>query len=206
MSEAPTWDRLASRYDLASRIFGRSYPAVRRALTRDLAGRERALELASGTGQFTLTIADAVQAVVATDVSIEMVERLRSVVVAHGAEQVSVRRMSAYDIDADDQTFDAIVCANALHVMERPREALAEMHRVVATDGLVIAPTFLHGASRATRTLSRLLSAASPFVAHTRFDMAKLVGLFRTSGFQVVHTETFPGLFHIGYVVARRPS
>ena len=106
----------------------------------------------------------------------------------------------------NDATFGAVGCASALHVMERPREALAEMRRVVATDGLVIAPTFLHGASHATRVLSGVLSAVSPFVAHSRFDLPRLVGVFRTSDFHVVHAETFPGLFPIGYVVARRPS
>ncbi|HBQ14020.1 MAG TPA: hypothetical protein DEF51_23780 [Myxococcales bacterium] len=204
MSEAPTWDRIASRYDLAARVFGRSYPAVRRALSRDLAGRRRALELASGTGQFTSAMAQAVESVVATDVSIEMVERLRAGVLAQGVENVSVRRMSAYDIDADDQSFDAVVCANALHVMERPRDALREMHRVVSAEGMIVAPTFLHGASAATRLLSRTLSALSPFVAHTRFDLPRLVGMFRTADFEVIHSETFAGLFPIGYVVARR--
>lgn len=206
MDEAPTWDRLASRYDLAARVFGRSYPAVRRALVRDLAGCRRALELASGTGQFTSAIAEACEAVVATDVSAEMVEGLGEVVAAHDAEHVSVRRMSAYDIDADDQSFDAVVCANALHVMERPRDALVEMRRVVSAEGVVVAPTFLHGASRATRALSRALSAVSPFVAHTRFDLQGLVGLFQPADLEVVHSETFPGLFPIGYVVARRLS
>ncbi|GAB5547041.1 MAG: hypothetical protein SangKO_068010 [Sandaracinaceae bacterium] len=206
MSEAPTWDRIASRYDLAARVFGRSYPAVRRALSRDLAGRRRALELASGTGQFTSAIAEAVESVIATDVSVEMVDRLRAEVLAQAVENVSVRRMSAYDIDADDQSFDAVVCANALHVMERPRDALGEIRRVVSTEGIILAPTFLHGASASTRVLSRTLSAFSPFVAHTRFDLPTLVGLFRTADLEVVHSETFPGLFPIGYLVARRTA
>jgi len=204
MSEAATWDRIASRYDLAARVFGRSYPAVRRALSRDLAGRQRALELASGTGQFTAAIAEAVDSVVATDVSVEMVERLRAEVLAQGVENVSVRRTSAYEIDADDQSFDAVVCANALHVMERPRDALQEIRRVVSTQGVIVAPTFLHGTSAATRALSRTLSAFSSFVAHTRFDLPRLNSLILNADLEVVYSETFPGLFPIGYVVARR--
>lgn len=206
MSEANTWDRIASRYDWAARIFGRSYPAVRRALARDLEGRARVLELASGTGQFTMELARVADSVVATDVSLEMVERLGAAVAERGFGNVSVRRMSAYEIDADDMSFDAVVCANALHVMERPRDALTEIRRVVREDGLIVVPTFLHGASGASRLLSRTLSVVSPFVAHTRFDLGRLVGLLRTADLDVTHTETLPGLFPIGYVVARRAS
>ena len=205
MSEAWLWDRLASRYDLAAAVFGRSYPAVRQALARDLAGRDRVLELASGTGQFTLGLARVCGSVVATDVSLEMVERLQQAVDGASLTNVTVRRMSAYEIDADDQSFDAVVCANALHVMERPRDALREMRRVVANGGLVVVPTFLHGASSRARFLSRVLSALSPFVARTRFDLPRLVSLLHDADLEVTHTETFPGLFPIGYVVARRP-
>lgn len=206
MSETRTWDRIASRYDWAARIFGRSYPAVRRALARDLEGRARVLELASGTGQFTMEIARAVDSLVATDISLEMVERLRAAVEGRGLHNVSVRQMSGYEIVAEDESFDAVVCANALHVMERPRDALREIRRVVRRGGLVVVPTFLHGASRASRLLSRTLSVISPFVAHTRFDLPRLVSLLDSAEFEVIHTETFPGVFPIGYVVARRAS
>ena len=164
------------------------------------------LELASGTGQFTAALASAADSLVATDISWEMVQRLRGAVKARGLDHVSVRRMSAYEIDADDRSFDAVVCANALHVMKRPHDALVEMRRVVSANGMVATPTFLHGASAATRLLSRALSAFSPFVAHTRFDLPRLISLLRNADLEVIHSETFPGLFPIGYVVARRAS
>lgn len=80
MDESRTWDSLASRYDRIVRVFGKSYPAIRRRLSKDLSGKARVLEIAAGTGQFTLDIATVAEALVATDFAPQMVERLEQVV------------------------------------------------------------------------------------------------------------------------------
>ena len=72
--------------------------------------------------------------------------------------------MSAYALDTPDAAFDAVFCANALHVMEEPRRALAEFRRALVADGLLVVPTFLHGTGVARRALSRGVSAASSFL------------------------------------------
>ena len=77
MDEAATWDRISNRYDRVVRIFDRSYPEVRARLATDLAGRDRVLEVAAGTGQFTKAIARVAMRVITSDVSEEMTDRLR---------------------------------------------------------------------------------------------------------------------------------
>lgn len=67
-----------------------------------------------------------------------------------------------------------------------------------------VVPTFLHGADGAARVLSRALSAFSPLVAHTRFDLPPRVALLRNADLEVIHSEPFPGVFPIGYTIARR--
>ena len=67
MSEDRVWDRLAGRYDLVVRLFDTSYGRVRHRLQRDLTGRERVLEIAAGTGQFTPELACLADRVVSTD-------------------------------------------------------------------------------------------------------------------------------------------
>ena len=89
--------------------------------------------------------------------------------------------------------------------MEDPQQALAEFHRVLVPNGVLVVPTFLHGAGPARRALSRGLSLVSSFVAHSRWDLAGLVELVQGSGFDVVRAEQLPGLFPVGYVVARLP-
>ena len=42
----------------------------------------------------------------------------------------------------------------------------------------------------------------TPFVAHTRFDLAELERSISAAGFEVAVAERLPGLFPLGYVVA----
>lgn len=204
MSEARVWDRLAGRYDTIVRIFDTSYPLVRERLVRDLPPGGRTLEIAAGTGQFTPALARLAEQVLATDVSSRMVEVLGELITAKALEGVEARVMSAYAIDGPEGAFDAVFCANALHVMDTPSRALAEFHRVLRKDGLLIAPTFLHGVDGPRRMLSRALSVVSPFVANTRFDLDALVALIGSAGFEIERSERMAGVFPLGYVVARR--
>lgn len=206
MDESRTWDSMARRYDRLVRIFDRSYPAIRDHLPADLQGRARVLEVASGTGQFTIDLAQVAEHVVATDISATMVECLQIKMKEAGATNVEVATMSAYELDVPSASFDAVFCANALHVMQRPRQALQEFRRVLVNDGVLIAPTFLHGADVARRALSRTMSVFSPFVAHTRLDLAGLCLLLEEAGLRVKRRERLPGLFPIGYVVASSPA
>lgn len=203
MTEARIWDRLAGRYDTIVRLFHTSYWRVRERLAADIDAGGRVLEIAAGTGQFTLDLAGVADSLVATDVSPVMVERLRQRMSDTGLDGVECRVMSAYAIEPADARFDAVFCANALHVMDEPRRALAEFRRVLRADGVLVAPTFLHGVDGFRRVLSRSLSVVSPFVAHTRFDLGALKQTIVDAGFDVVHAETMSGLFPLGYVVAR---
>ncbi len=199
--DASTWNRLAGRYDRIVRLFDTSYPRVRARLADDLPPG-RVLELAAGTGQFTLDLARRADALIATDVSPEMVAALTDAVA--GAANIETRITSAYAIDAPAAHFDAVFCANALHVMDDPDRALAEIHRVLRPAGALLAPTFLHGADPARRALSRALSLISPFVARSRFTLAGLTDRITAAGFTITHAERMPGLFPLGYVAARR--
>lgn len=204
MSEATIWDRLAGRYDSFVRIFDTSYPAVRERLAQDLVGSTRVLEVAAGTGQFTRALAGVAAHVVATDVSPRMVEGLSQAIEHAGLTNVTTAVMSAYEIDAEDGEFDAVFCANALHVMDDPKRALVEFHRALREDGLLVAPTFLHGVDPLRRVLSKALSVVSPFVANSRFHLDGLVELISGEGFTISCAERMGGVFPLGYVVARR--
>ncbi|HBP19681.1 MAG TPA: class I SAM-dependent methyltransferase [Planctomycetes bacterium] len=204
MSEAATWDGFAGRYERIVRLFDRSYPRIRELLRRDLAGRRRALEVAAGTGQFTFTLAEVAEDLLATDVSPAMVAQLQAHLTERGLKHVRAEVMSAYELPLADGSRDAILCANALHVMEQPRRALSEFRRVLAPGGLLAAPTFCHGVDLGRRLLSRFLSVVSPFVAHTRFSPTSLSELLAAAGFSPGPITLLPGLFPIAYLIAER--
>ena len=203
MSEAHTWDRLAGRYDNVVRLFDTSYDKVGELLARDLPSGGRMLEIEAGTGQFTAVLARHADNLQTTDISPEMVARLRERVEEAGLLDVECAVMSAYELNAPDESFDVVFCANALHVMDSPTLALSEFRRVLKQEGMLVAPTFLHGVDGVRRGLSRALNLVSPFVARTRFDLAELEKTIAKSGFRGVRAARLPGLFPLGYVVGR---
>lgn len=202
MSQRQVWDGLAERYDRTVRIFDTSYDRVRERIATDVPEDGRVLEVAAGTGQFTLDLARQASTLIATDFSPEMVARLSKQVDV--AANIECATMSAYELDVGDASFDAVFCANGLHVMDQPDRALAEFRRVLAPNGVLIISTFLHGTGVLRRRLSQFLSLISSFVAHTRFDLATLEASIVAAGFEVIDSEQMPGLFPIGYVLARK--
>lgn len=44
----------------------------------------------------------------------------------------------------EDNRFDVVVIANALHIMPEPDKALSEIHRVLKDGGILFAPTFVY--------------------------------------------------------------
>lgn len=205
MTEAETWNRLSSWYDVIVGLFDSSYPRVRELLRADLAGRAHVLEVAAGTGQFTFDLAETAERVTASDSSSEMVRRLQDKVDERRVRNVTTAVMSAYALEFEDGALDGIFCANALHVMETPRVALSEFRRVLRPGGRLVLPTFCHGVGLRRRVLSRLLSLVGPFVAFTRFTPASLQEMVAGAGFEVKQPIVLPGKFPLAYVVADVP-
>ncbi len=198
------WDKMAPRYDRIVRFFGRSYPEIRVMLGEDLEGSSTALEIAAGTGQFTAAIAGACADVVATDGSEAMVEILAERLSEAGVENVATRVADALNLEFDAGSFDAVVCANVLHLLEHPDVALAEFRRVLKPGGLLAVPTYCHGANLRARLLSSTMSLFSSFVVHHRFDLTTLAGLLGSNSFEVLRSSLLPGPFPIAYIAARR--
>ena len=66
-----------------------------------------------------------------------------------------------------DDSFDAVLIANALHVMPEPEKALREIDRVLRPGGILIAPNFVeHQTGMASRIWSGILRLAGVSFEH----------------------------------------
>ncbi len=138
------FDAIAPRYDLLNRLisFGVDQGWRRRAVrAMALTGRGRALDLATGTADLALLIAETHPSVevVGVDPSPGMLEVGRKKVQARGlAARVSLALGDAQALDLPDASFDASSIAFGIrNVPDRPR-ALREMARVVRPGGRVV--------------------------------------------------------------------
>ena len=135
------WDRAVPSYEALWE------PVLRRCADQAVAlatprPGEHALDIACGAGAVTLPLAEAVGpsgAVLAVDLSGEMVRRTAERVAERGLDNVTTARMDAERLDIADQTQDIVTCVLGLMYPADPLAALREMWRVLRPGGRCVA-------------------------------------------------------------------
>jgi|GEM_PF-19501 len=195
------WENHADRYKLAMWLFGRPIPEAVRRTTSLVKGADKVLEVACGTGLFTVGYAPHVGEVLATDYADAMMAIARK-----RAAHLSHVRFDQRDINAlgeADGSFDAVVGANVLHLLPDLELALGSLRRVLKPGGLLLVPTYCHDQTLRSKAVSAVLALGS-FPGERRFTVARLSSALESAGFDVVEADVIPGLLPLGFVVGRK--
>jgi 2-polyprenyl-3-methyl-5-hydroxy-6-metoxy-1,4-benzoquinol methylase len=195
------WDSHVEAYDRSLVVLGR-LARLSELVREEIAGRERVLEVGAGTGAITITLASAVREVTATDYSTKMVETLRARLDQKGIGNVRCEVRAIAEL-GDEQSFDGVVCANVLHLVANVDESIAVLKRALKPGGVLLVPTFCHGQTLLSRSVSRALRATGFPVRH-RLTAATLELAVKRAGLLVHRTELLGGLIPIAFVAARR--
>jgi ubiquinone/menaquinone biosynthesis C-methylase UbiE len=136
------WGKVAKLYTpMQERRNAELYRQLCVILSKSLDRNMQVLELACGTGQLTFPLCEKVAGWEATDFSEKMIEEAK----ARAANfPVAFSVQDATNLPYKDGRFDAVIIANALHIMPDPDKALTEIRRVLKIGGLLIAPTFVY--------------------------------------------------------------
>ena len=151
------WDRVAPLYDLVVNTLNRRvYDGTGGAVARLIRPGDTVLECACGTGAISAAIAPACARVVATDYSEGMLKQARKKLAKH--LNVTVEQADITDLRYADDSFDAVVAGNVIHLLPEPGDALKELKRVVRPGGTIIVPTYVSLTDGANNPIPRLLS------------------------------------------------
>ena len=134
------WDKNAGRYDRFMRKDGAAYEMMYE-MIQPVVRHKTVLELATGTGLIAKHIVNAAAYIEATDASPEMIAEAKR---DNRSAKLHFSVQDMFRLPYADQSFDVVIVSNALHIVPRPEKALAEIHRVLKDDGVLIAPTFTH--------------------------------------------------------------
>lgn len=134
------WDKFAFMYSkFMSRndyIYDEVCNMARYRLHKDM----NVLELACGTGQLSFRLYRSVNKWIATDFSENMIKRAKK---RDRSNSIDFHVADATNLLYPDRHFDAVVIANALHIMPQPEMSLREAFRVLKPNGILIAPNFV---------------------------------------------------------------
>ena len=113
------------------------------------------------------------------------------------------RSSSVEALPFPNESFDAVVAANVLHLVPDMDVALGAMVRMLRPGGRLIVPTYCHAQTRLAQVVSRAL-ALTRFPGRRRLTLEALEGAVKRSGLELAHSELLPGVLPIGFVAARR--
>ena len=190
------WDKNAGRYDRFMRKDRAAYDEMY-ALIRPVVKGKTVLELATGTGLIAKNIVNAAAHIEASDTSAEMIREAKRR--NHSAKlYFSVQDM--FCLPYADESFEVVIVSNALHIVPQPEKALAEIHRVLRDDGVLIAPTFTHAENSFFGNSKAFFLKLAGFPLHSRWTSEEYLCFLQQNGWTVRKSDVLKASFPLTYV------
>lgn len=190
------WDKNAGRYDRFMRKDRAAYEEMY-ALIRPVVKGKTVLELATGTGLIAKNIVNAAAHIEASDTSAEMIREAKRR--NHSAKlYFSVQDM--FCLPYADESFEVVIVSNALHIVPQPEKALAEIHRVLRDDGVLIAPTFTHAENSFFGNSKAFLLKLAGFPLYSRWTSGEYLCFLQQNGWTVRKSDVLKASFPLTYV------
>jgi ABC-2 type transport system ATP-binding protein len=140
-SEERYWSRFAPSYDRDGQyIVGKSILQVIGQRLADERNLGDCVEFGCGTGYLTRAIAGTARSVIATDLSDEMLAVARTQLGRF--RNVTTQKADCANTGFPAETYDSVLMANLIHVMDEPLPCLREGYRILKTGGVLILVDF----------------------------------------------------------------
>ena len=137
------WDKIAGVYDLFGNVYnGKVNRKLCTLISESIYQSDVVLECACGTGMISEAIAPVCKSLTATDFSEGMLKRAKKK--CRAFSNVTFQKADITSLDYADESFDTVVAANVIHLLNQPYQALAELNRVCKEGGKLIIPTYVN--------------------------------------------------------------
>ena len=190
------WDKNAGRYDRFMRKDRAAYEEMY-ALIRPVVKGKTVLELATGTGLIAKNIVNAAAHIEATDASVGMIAEAKR---DNQSAKLHFSVQDMFRLPYADKSFDVVIVSNALHIEPQPEKALAEIHRVLRDDGVLIAPTFTHAENSFFGNSKAFFLKLAGFPLHSRWTSEEYLCFLQQNGWTVRKSNVLKASFPLTYV------
>ena len=189
------WDKSANRYDRFMRKDRAAYEEMYE-LIRPIVKGKTVLELATGTGLIAKHIVTAAAHIEATDASGEMIAEAKR---DSRSAKLYFSMQDMFCLPYAGKSFDVVIVSNALHIVPQPEKALAEIHRVLKDDGVLIAPTFTHAENSFSGKVRAFFMKLAGFPLHSKWTSEEYLTFLRQNGWTVRKSAVLKASFPLAY-------
>ena len=137
------WDNVAGVYDIFVNIINRKTHRRLKEIVSDLVEPDdTVLECACGTGLLSAVIAEKCRHLTATDFSEKMLKKAEKN--CRAFRNITYDQADITALPCPDSSFDKVVAANVIHLLDNPLAAISELNRVCKDGGMLIIPTYMN--------------------------------------------------------------
>ena len=137
------WDNVAGLYDFFITLKnGKVNKELCLRISEMIEPSDSVLECACGTGMISEHIAEKCSHLTATDFSEGMLKQTRKK--CGRFSNMTVEKADITELAYPDNSFDKVVAANVIHLLNDPNAALKELNRVCKLGGTIIIPTYIN--------------------------------------------------------------
>ena len=197
-----TWDLYAPIYERAMRADQRIYTFMYERIPAVIRDRD-VLEIATGPGLLAKHVAPAARTMLATDYSDGMIAQAKK---GDCPANLRFEVADATKLPYTDNSFDAVLIANALHIIPEPEKALREIDRVLRPGGILIAPNFVeHKGTLLSRLWSGILVLAGVRFEH-QWTGAEYLAWLEAHGWRVTFSKEMAARITLMYAECERKA
>ena len=193
------WDKLSPFYDLFESIYnGKVFRGIAEEIKNYVGAEDTVLEWACGTGLLSVPMAEKCKSLTATDYSGGMLRQAKKKLMRFS--NVKLEKVSILELPYGDSSFDVVVAANVIHLLDEPQTALNELKRVCKPNGKIIIPTYINK-QRKNSTIAANLLAKTGVDFKRQYDFEEYKNFFIGSDFTDVSYKVVDGRMPCAFAI-----
>lgn len=197
------WDKIAGVYDLFGYFYnGKANKELCNEVISHIENKDVVLECACGTGMISEKIATKCKRLVATDYSEGMLKQTRKKCKKYN--NVEIRKADITKLDFPDNSFDVVVAANIIHLLDEPYKTVEELNRVCKIGGIIIIPTYVNKEKK--EDINNFVKTVDKVGAEFKqqFTYTSYINFIKDTGHDVIETKLINGRIPCAIAVIKK--